>query len=162
MCSRCVPMFTVSMWLIICRLSCCQRPRKRHVTGFGHLITQTSLFRAGNFSHPYPISVLSPLLNRYSPISQSMYNRDQPGSSSSTTSPNGKQRASIMTEQGSLPGLLVNTPLEESVWPPARESDRWTASDFWRKSRERAKTDRNSWDYGKQGLYSGGFSSDVV
>lgn len=126
-------------------------------------LSQTSLPRR-QFLAPYPISVLSFLLYHYSPISQSMFTRDQPGSSSSTASLKGKQRerAFTKTEQGPSPGLFVNTPLEESVWPPARESERWTASELWRKSRERAKTDRNSWDYGEQLTILRGFSSNVV
>ncbi|OXG43039.1 solute carrier family 25 (mitochondrial carrier protein), member 16 [Cryptococcus neoformans Bt120] len=93
-----------------------------------------------------------------------MFTRDQPGSSSSTASLKGKQRegAFTKTEQGSSPGLFVNTPLEESVWPPARESERWTASELWRKSRERAKTDRNSWDYVLSSGIAGGIAGCVA
>lgn len=93
--------------------------------------------------------------NHHSSVSQSMFTQDQPGPSSSTTSEKGKQRAFTMTGRSSSHGPLVNTPLEESVWPPARESERWTASasDLWRQSRERAKTDRDSWDYGEWALY---------
>ncbi|ODN83795.1 solute carrier family 25 (mitochondrial carrier protein), member 16 [Cryptococcus wingfieldii CBS 7118] len=58
-----------------------------------------------------------------------------PGPSSTSK---GKERAT---------GMTINTPLEESIWPPSRESDRWTASEIWKKSRERAKSDRTSWDY---------------
>lgn len=89
-----------------------------------------------------------------------MFTQDQPGPSSSTISEKGKQRASTMTERSSSHGPLVHTPLEESVWPPARESERWTASasDLWRQSRERAKTDRDSWDYGEGALYLAGLA----
>lgn len=45
--------------------------------------------------------------------------------------------------------LLGSVPLvDEHPFPPARESERWTAANVWRESRRRAKTDRQSWDYG--------------
>ncbi|WVQ76882.1 hypothetical protein IAR50_006556 [Cryptococcus sp. DSM 104548] len=59
-------------------------------------------------------------------------------------------------------GGAVNTPLEESVWPPARESERWTASEIWRKSRERAKSDRTSWDYVLSSGVAGGVAGCVA
>lgn len=34
-----------------------------------------------------------------------------------------------------------------SHYPPARESERWTAANVWRESRRRAQADRTSWDY---------------
>ncbi|ADV24476.1 solute carrier family 25 (mitochondrial carrier protein), member 16 [Cryptococcus gattii E566] len=93
-----------------------------------------------------------------------MFTQDQPGPSSSTISEKGKQRASTMTERSSSHGPLVHTPLEESVWPPARESERWTASasDLWRQSRERAKTDRDSWDYVLSSGIAGGIAGCVA
>lgn len=39
----------------------------------------------------------------------------------------------------------------DSHYPPARESERWTAATLWRESRVRAKNDRASWDYGELG-----------
>jgi hypothetical protein len=39
--------------------------------------------------------------------------------------------------------------LEEQHWRPLRESERWTAAGEWQKSRNRAKADKRSWDYGK-------------
>ncbi|WVQ85165.1 hypothetical protein IAT38_007330 [Cryptococcus sp. DSM 104549] len=76
-----------------------------------------------------------------------MYPGDEPGPSSATitASTKGKERARAPFPAGAGAGS-VNTPLEEHMWPPARESERWTATGAWRKSRERAKADKSSWD----------------
>lgn len=37
---------------------------------------------------------------------------------------------------------------EMSHYPPARESERWTAANSWRASRRRAKEDKRGWDHG--------------
>ncbi|WWD22866.1 hypothetical protein CI109_107361 [Kwoniella shandongensis] len=55
----------------------------------------------------------------------------------------------------------ANSPLEET-WPPARESERWTAEGAWRRSRERAKTDKTSWDYVLSSGVAGGTAGCVA
>jgi solute carrier family 25 protein 16 len=45
------------------------------------------------------------------------------------------------------PSTLIPDTLEEHHWTPARDSERWTGSSMWRRSRERAKADKDSWDY---------------
>jgi hypothetical protein len=39
--------------------------------------------------------------------------------------------------------------LDEQHWGPLRDSERWTLTGEWDKSRRRAKADKRSWDYGQ-------------
>nr|XP_019048412.1 solute carrier family 25 (mitochondrial carrier protein), member 16 [Kwoniella bestiolae CBS 10118]OCF27342.1 solute carrier family 25 (mitochondrial carrier protein), member 16 [Kwoniella bestiolae CBS 10118] len=84
----------------------------------------------------------------------------QPGPSSPLYTPaasikgKGKERASS--------NYLASSPLEEPGWPPARESERWTTSELWKRSRARAKSDKTSWDYVLTSGVAGGIAGCVA
>ncbi|WRT63403.1 uncharacterized protein IL334_000308 [Kwoniella shivajii] len=87
----------------------------------------------------------------------SMYAGPSNGSASNIPSIKGKERASSSSFE-----VVANSTLEESGWPPARESERWTSSEFWKRSRARAKSDRTSWDYVLTSGVAGGIAGCVA
>ncbi|ORY30820.1 coenzyme A transporter [Naematelia encephala] len=50
---------------------------------------------------------------------------------------------------------------DDPHWP-ARESERWTASSLWRRSRDRAREDKSSWDYVISSGVAGGIAGCVA
>ncbi|WWC85504.1 uncharacterized protein L201_000368 [Kwoniella dendrophila CBS 6074] len=58
--------------------------------------------------------------------------------------------------------FIASSPLEEPGWPPARESERWTKSELWKRSRARAKSDKTSWDYVLTSGVAGGIAGCVA
>ncbi|WWC97280.1 hypothetical protein V866_004159 [Kwoniella sp. B9012] len=71
-----------------------------------------------------------------------------------TANRKGKERASS--------DYFAPSPLEDSGWPPARESERWTTSELWKRSRARAKSDKTSWDYVLTSGVAGGIAGCVA
>lgn len=51
---------------------------------------------------------------------------------------------------------------DHSNYPPARESERWTASNRWRESRRRAKEDKRGWDHVLSSGVAGGVAGCVA
>jgi solute carrier family 25 protein 16 len=51
---------------------------------------------------------------------------------------------------------------DQSNYPPARESERWTASNRWRESRKRAKEDKRGWDHVLSSGVAGGVAGCVA
>lgn len=57
------------------------------------------------------------------------------------------ERVDIKGKGRADPASVIPDSLETQHWRPARESERWTATQLWRESRKRAQADRDSWDY---------------
>ncbi|WWC67139.1 uncharacterized protein I206_101046 [Kwoniella pini CBS 10737] len=89
--------------------------------------------------------------------------------STSPTPSIGPSSISIYTVTPSIKGkerahssnYIIASP-HEQAWPPARESERWTTSELWKRSRARAKTDRTSWDYVLTSGVAGGIAGCVA
>ncbi|WVO13557.1 hypothetical protein L204_101178 [Cryptococcus depauperatus] len=75
----------------------------------------------------------------------------------------GKERAISMDNELSTPReISASTALEDTTWPPARESERWTALQLWHRSRQRAKADNKSWEYVLSSGIAGGIAGCVA
>ncbi|WVR03262.1 hypothetical protein IAU60_000253 [Kwoniella sp. DSM 27419] len=81
-----------------------------------------------------------------------------PSSGAMIASVKGKEKAVLVSPQD----MVASSSIEHGDWPPTRESERWTASELWRRSRHRAKTDKTSWDYVITSGVAGGIAGCVA